>query len=113
MARTLAAPLLFSWASVRSRTRLTVEKAVSAEEKNADKKTRTNNVMICMTPVVSNEMFTPCSIVNKICYVVYYMYNVLRQAVRMSELPHVAVITEILLWNIRMCQVFPWHGIYN
>ncbi len=60
MASTRIAPLLSSSAKVRSRTLLTVEKAVSAEEKKADKSTRTPNEVSCMTPVVSNVVFTPC-----------------------------------------------------
>ena len=55
MASTRMAPLWSSSAKVRSRTRLTVEKAVSAEEKKADKNTSTPSETSCMTPVVSND----------------------------------------------------------
>ena len=48
-----------SSARLRIRILLTVVIAVSADEKNAERKSNTSNIINCMTSLESNDMFTP------------------------------------------------------
>ncbi len=64
---------------------MTVENAVSAEEKNADNMTRMIDAVICLTPVETYEIYTPKA---------YDVKNYYEYEVSLKFFPDVEIILE-------------------